>query len=208
MNCRFATMRILSFDCANRSLAVCYADIDTNIYDNIADAMEEKDIEKVAALINNYINIKILKVFDLTKGKKCTTIERSILLKACLTDLDKLIGAEHDCVLVEYQMSANDKSRCVSQQIVYHYTGCAPVYLVGPTLKNKISFHPSMDHGSFMAKYASKYTANKNHSKKNFLHWCKLFGQEECIKGIAKKNLDDVADAFMQILGWLEYGKK
>ena len=43
-------------------------------------------------------------------------------------------------ILIEYQMSANDKSRCVSQQILYHYSGInnLQVELVGPTLKNKI----------------------------------------------------------------------
>ena len=75
-------------------------------------------------------------------------------------------------------MSANDKSRCVSQQILYHYSCVdnSKVELVGPTLKNKICFSAddSLSHGTFMEKYASKYTANKNHTKANFLYWLKI----------------------------------
>ena len=61
-----------------------------------------------------------------------------------------------------------------------------------------------------MERYASKYTANKNHTKANFLYWLKLNKLENLIKdnNIAKKNIDDVADSFVQIYGWLLFGKK
>ena len=75
-------------------------------------------------------------------------------------------------------MSVNDKSRCVSQQLVYHYTNMYTVELVGPSLKNKVCFSKddSLRHSTFMEKYASKYTANKNHAKANFLYWVKIYG--------------------------------
>lgn len=207
-------MRILSFDCANRSLAVCCATINTNILDDLADARDKKDAEKCVELINGYVKIHVLRVFDLTKGKKVGTVKRTQLLKECLNSVDQLVldsGATPEQVLVEYQMSANDKSRCVSQQIIYHYSGLpgVGVALVGPTLKNKVRLFPdeALDHGTFMAKYASKYTANKNHCKANFLHWLKLYGMTGLLKenGIAKKNVDDIADAFMQMFGWLDF---
>lgn len=199
--------RILSFDCANRSLAVCCVTI--NIHDN-------KDTNSCNWLIGDHVKINTLKVFDLTKGKKVNTVDRASLLKKCLTDIDIMLLDEDlkiNTVLVEYQMSANDKSRCVSQQILYHYS-CLPgvnVELIGPTLKNKVCFSSdsSLEHGTFMAKYASKYTANKNHSKSNFLYWIKRQGISKLIQenNIPKKNVDDVADAFMQICGWLIFGK-
>lgn len=207
-------MHILSFDCANRSLAVCYATINTNILDDLADARDKKDAEKCVELIDGHIKIHVLKVFDLTKGKKVDTIKRTQLLKECLNSIDQLVldsGTTPDQVLVEYQMSANDKSRCVSQQIIYHHAGRpnVDVALVGPTLKNKVCFSPdeTLAHGTFMAKYASKYTANKNHCKANFLHWLKLYRLDGLLKenGIAKKNVDDIADAFMQMFGWLDF---
>jgi hypothetical protein len=182
-------MKILSYDCANRSLAVCYMTVD--------------------AKKNNEIKLHMLEVFDLTDNRQLTTVERTILLKQCLKNIDKNIAefGKPDTVLVEYQMSANDKSRCVSQQIIYNYCLCCPTYLVGPSLKNKIYFADDLKHSVFMAKYATKYTANKNHTKANLLYWLKKNNQEHFIKNIKKKNIDDIADAFMQILGWLNKEK-
>lgn len=207
-------MHILSFDCANRSLAVCYATINIDIIDDLAIAYDKKDAEKCVKLINGYVKIHLLKVFDLTKGKKVDTVNRTYLLKECLNNIDRMVldsGTKPEQVLVEYQMSANDKSRCVSQQIIYHYTGHPKVGvdLVGPTLKNKVCFSSDekLAHGTFMSKYASKYTANKNHCKANFLYWLKLYNLDGILKenGIVKKNIDDIADAFMQMFGWLQF---
>lgn len=210
-------MRILSFDCANRSLAVCCATVNVNFFDNLVKIRDKKDLNLHTEQFYNPIKIHALKVFDLTKGEKVDTIKRASLLKKCLMDLDHTLSeldVEIQTVLVEYQMSVNDKSRCVSQQIIYHYS-CIPginVQLVGPTLKNKVCFSPdeTLEHGTFMAKYSSKYTANKNHSKSNFLYWLELNKMSEMLKenNIAKKNVDDIADAFMQIWGWLEFGKR
>jgi hypothetical protein len=200
-------MHILSFDCANRSLAVCFMSV-------ALDTIKSCDKNIVT---NSPVKIHILRVFDLTKGEKMDTVRRTSLLKECLNNVDDLIVASDikpDRVLVEYQMSVNDKSRCVSNGILYHYSGVpgATVSLVGPTLKNKISFSTdeSLDHGTFMAKYASKYTSNKNHSKENFLYWLNTRGLIDLIQknNIAKKNIDDIADAFMQIWGWLCFGRQ
>ena len=166
---------ILSFDCANRSLAIC------GFSDN---------------------KIILMKVFDLTEGKTYTAIERARLLKTCLS----AINITPYLVLVEYQMSANDKSRCISQQIIYHYVDICEVVLVGPSLKNKIclSVDNSLSHSTFMEKYSSKYIANKNHAKANFLYWLALNNCSHLIaeNQIKKRNIDDIADAFMQILGF------
>lgn len=177
---------ILSFDCANRSLAACALSGDNKII--------------------------LLKVFDLTEGKICDTIKRARLLKICLTSIDSMLeNTPPSRVLVEYQMSANDKSRCVSQQIVYHYSTLTEVSLVGPSLKNKVCFSTdtSLNHSTFMEKYSSKYTANKNHSKANFLYWLSLNNCTNILADnlIQKKNIDDAADAFLQIFGYLQYGQ-
>ena len=63
-------MYILSFDCANRSLAVCYTTVNINLYNDLKDACREKNVKKCIDLINTYAIIHVLKVYDLTKGKK------------------------------------------------------------------------------------------------------------------------------------------
>ena len=147
-----------------------------------------------------------MKVFDLTEGKKTDTVTRARSLKLCLHGIDQELKDKKITVgdvLVEYQMSLNDKSRCVSQQIVYHYTLESKVHIVGPSLKNKIFFSSTLQHCVFMAKYASKYTANKNHAKSNFLYWIDQTDNHAAIASIKKKNMDDIADSFLQIFGWL-----
>lgn len=210
--------RVLSFDCANRSLAVCYASINKNTYAPLMEAIQNSKDNKELYL--DYVQIHFVKVFDITSGKKFDTVQKSILLKTQLQELDAQIKTESDKlnrtygvsksdepysqVLIEYQMSVNDKSRAVSQQLVYHYCDKANVYLVGPTLKNKIdlSADRSLSYGDFIAKYSSKYIANKNHTKQNFLHYLYKTELSDIINPIKKKNYDDIADSFAQIIGF------
>lgn len=186
-------LKILSFDCANRSLAVCYVSIDTKTIpaDN-----------RTASYHPSIDNCKLLKaaVYDVTNDTD--TVKRTCALKKVLCEVDAGIDDKVDIVLIEYQMSLNDKSRCVSQQLVYHYVDTARVYLVGPSLKNTVYFSPELKHSYYTGKYMSKYTANKNHAKANFLAWINVNNYTVMIKSIAKKNIDDIADAFMQIAGW------
>lgn len=213
-------MRVLSFDCANRSLAICYATItdDAMYARSLSAALETKDVKKCEELINSYTIVHILKIVDVTKTKTMPPfIKRTSLLKKALSVIDAEIlkldgdaGKGPDTVLIEYQMSLNDKSRCVSQQLAMHYipvVGVTPaVYSVGPTLKNKVHFAADLDHGGFMEKYSTTYAANKNHARKNLEHWLKIHNHEHFLKNVPKKNWDDLADAFMQIFGWLYYG--
>lgn len=204
-------MRILSFDCANRSLAVCLLDINTGIVGQLYDGIKQFDINTMMDITDDYIKIHIFNVYDLTNGKNTDTVMKASLLKKCLGTLDDIISSINgvDQVLIEYQMPSNDKSRCVSQQILYHYVDKAPVCIVGPTLKNKVVFSTldKLSHGFFISKYASNYTANKNHTKANLLYWLDIFDKTHLLDNIKKKNIDDISDAFMQIFGWLSFGK-
>lgn len=199
--------KILSFDCANRSLAVCYASINKNAYNTLISAIKSSTDTKQLYL--DYVKIHFIKVYDLTRGVKLDTVQRAILLKAQLKEIDENINQLEDSsyskVLVEYQMSANDKSRNVSNQIIYHYCDKAATYSVGPSLKNKVDFSSdlSLSHGDFLAKYSSKYTANKNHTKNNFLYYLIKTDNKEILKSLCKKNYDDAADSFLQIIGFV-----
>jgi hypothetical protein len=209
------TIHVLSFDCATRSLAVCFMTINTDL-NNLKSTDHKKTGDGYIDVTDISVDIHILKVFDLTEGIKIDTVKRMLLLKECLLGVDSMVkesGFSPDQVLVEYQMPSNDKSRCVSTGIVYHYSGIpdTDVALVGPTLKNKIRFSKddSLSHGSFMEKYSSKYVANKNHCKANFLYWLELHCLTKLIgeNKITKKNVDDIADAFMQVWGWFIFGR-
>lgn len=189
----------MSFDCANRSLAVCCVDID-------ATAMREEDFTKFAT----GIKILFVDLFDLTKGEKLDTIQRAIALRDQLRIIDARIPTDLplDHVLIEYQMSANDKSRCQSQQLVYHYLCKFPgakVHLVKPGLKNKLAFAPHLTYAVFAERYKTRKTANKNHSRDNFLYLLDTIGARGLVKGF--KKLDDMADSVNQVVGWIRFDK-
>jgi hypothetical protein len=223
---------ILSFDCAEKSLAVCLATYDTHAHVKIEEIIEGirvssgDDVSKceliptmeamtrIDKLNDNTIKLHFAKVYDITKGSKTKlkSEAKTKELKRFLTELDLSVfptgtglGIEKlDLVLIEYQMPSNNKSGRISHQLEYQYIDKAVrVHTVGPSLKNKMAFAPHLVHSAFMEKYATSYYANKMHCKKNFLHWLNVFGLNHFIKDIKKKNHDDIADAFMQMVAWV-----
>lgn len=200
--------KILSFDCANKSFAACLLTINTGIIEDLVAAKKKNDHGLFEELINSYIQIKHLEVYDFADGENVEDIpieDLTVSLKKCISQFDDV---EKDVVLIEYQMPINYKSSRVSHQILYHFIDKVPTFIVGPSLKNKVRFfkEPELQHSYFIKKYKKLYTANKNHTKKNFEKWMSLFGKSDMLKHIKKENLDDIADAFMQAIGWLYYG--
>ncbi len=100
-------------------------------------------------------------------------------------------------------MSANDKSRAVFTNTFYHFADKCPTFKVGPSLKNTMAFSREGRHSRFVEKYATLYTANKNHAKFNLLTWLRMFDNEHHLQNIKKKNYDDAADAFLTIFGFV-----
>jgi hypothetical protein len=225
-------MNIISFDVATKSLAVSIINYDTNIGNKIDELFNnfkkyegknnllvlqeyEKLIDDVTTLYDNKISIKYLDVKDLIPDKQLkdtTAVERSNALFNYLTKLDKIIldyTDENDLVfLIEYQMGPNDKSRAISSQIMYHcmrYYNGSNIHLVGPSLKNKLIIDKSDEskYSSFIGKYKSNYSANKNHSKHNFLVLLKKLKSEKLIQHISKKNIDDIADSVLMSIAWV-----
>lgn len=171
-------MKVLSFDCAYKSLGIC--------------CMEIKDDIKIL-----YLNV--INVSDSKNGIEQCTRDLKNVLESLDSELDNLTN-----VLIEYQMSANIKSNRISSQILYHYTNKADIKIIGPSLKNKVSFTDELHHSVFMKNNMSKYTANKKHTKENMLYWLRQRDLLGMISSIPKSNLDDAADAFMQVFGWLK----
>jgi len=139
-------MRIISFDCANKSLGVCVAEIPDDMakialrHAELTEEMrgllgnnERADarawLARVAAVTQELsdihsaiIKVECLDVFDVIPGKKvakASAHERAQGIKGVLTYLDQTYPA--DQVLIEYQMSVNSKSNGVCSSILYHY---------------------------------------------------------------------------------------
>ena len=200
----------LSIDCANKSLAIGLYSIKSDfvnelnyVVDNNIDVFDKHDS------MSSLIEIKFLKVFDLTPNKKITDtdiLEKSIALKNVLSDIieltNSLIGNEYE-LLVEYQMNVNDKSRCVYNQIIYEFIDKCPIHRMIPSKKNSIHLKPELSYGNVMNNSNSNYRCNKNHSKYNFLHFINSFNYTHLIKPLKKSNYDDIADTFMQLIAFL-----
>jgi hypothetical protein len=209
----------LSWDCAIRSLAHIHLtvnfDIMQSLYDSALLLSAITDINEMTVGIQNmllqtdqFITIHSLAVKDLLEGKKvadCDEITRTRYLAKHLRELQ----VDPDCkVLIEHQpsrlgMASNNKSTHISAQLAYHYIDHQP-YLVDPRLKNKISIG---DHSfdKYLGSCATAYSARKKHTKQSLIYFFTLFNIGDKITHIKKSNLDDLADAFFQVFGYIKF---
>jgi len=222
-------MFFLSIDVANKSLAISFLKYNnfkqfiTNEYDinnNKKYLNTIKKLKDVDTKLNNIIEYYICEVIDLHPNKKIkqtNIIERSIALKTYLIMLKerineyiKQLNIDKIILLIELQPSFNDKSRTTFNQIIYEF-GINNIYkikIMNPMYKNFISFNNDLKHCNFIKKYSINYLANKNHTKENFLYFLEKFNKQSLIKNIKKKNYDDIADSFMQIIAYIFILKK
>lgn len=233
-------MYILSFDCANRSLAAVVVRFDelweceisaklASLNDVIKQMIEEArrcDWDAfmscwqmwlgladaaMADAVKKY-DIAYCKVFDVLEGKtvkELNAVERSTALNKCLVMIDKeladlsIVPAN---VVVEDQMSLNEKSRGVYYCILYHYIAKGKsVHSIKPTRKNKLidslKLAGGLSHSEAVVCKQRSYEANKYHSEFNFGIILTMLGRDD-IKAALKKRLPDAADAYFQALSW------
>jgi len=165
----------------------------------------KETLEKINKIYDSVFDIQYLDVFDLIPGikfNKSSVDQRTKGLKKVLKQFDKKYPSL-DLVLIEYQMCQNFKSNELFSQIYFHYSDKCPVHSVGPSLKNTLAFSKDNRYSNFTQKYATLYTANKNHASANLKYWLKLFNKEEFLDNINKKNVDDAADSFLTIVGFM-----
>ena len=210
-------MFYLSIDVANKSLAVSFIYY-TKINNINLSKINNNNISTLTDLNNklqNIIQYYICEVIDLIPNKKVrntTIIERSKALKEYLNTLKNrlnkyIIDLQINKIkfLIELQPSFNDKSRTTFNQILYEFCqeSIYKIKIMNACYKNCIYFNQNLIHSNFIKKYSNNYLANKNHTKENFLYFLKSFNLLHIIKNIKKKNYDDIADSFMQIIAYI-----
>jgi len=211
-------MIFLSFDIASRSLAYTLMFYDKDAIKRLNDVRNTgvEYLEDIARIINNCIMIKSCEVVDLTNGVKLKDSVFSLKVLELKKILNKInqdiyafcaeinISLDKVKVLLEYQMSANYQANAVFNQIYYHFAEFMPI-VINPCYKNKIQFSDDLCYSNFAKKYAKSYSANKAHTKENFLFFINSFNQMDKIKHIKSKNLDDAADSFLQIFAYINF---
>lgn len=204
---------VVGVDVANKSMAVCLLRCElyeAPILDVCTAALEEP--ERLRQLVAGP-EIQLLRVLNLLGGRKVketSLVERTALLLEPLRALTEELSGKLPLgaplhVLVEYQMSANDKTRLLAAQLVYHFMATLPqahVHLVGPSLKQGVRFG-GRSFRDFIATHRNNYCANKAYSRTLFEAWCKRH-HPAALTAIPRRNLDDVADAFLMAVAWTQ----
>lgn len=210
-------MYYLSFDPANKSLAVGLYYINPDWQSNykyIFNNLTIDNLEQSNNDLDQLIQILYLDVIDMMPNRKVedvSLIERSLLLKQTLTRINTKISEFNiDSIInvcIEYQLNLNNKSLAVYSQLIYEYSDINKykIKCIKPSMKNSITINKDLNYSNYISKYTTNYKANKIHSKDNFLYFIKTFGLNDKIKTIKKKNLDDIADTFTQMMSTIIY---
>ena len=210
-------MYYLSFDVANKSLAVSFVNYDID-YKSKLNNLDKTNIcnyiSKVNDIVSNVVNYIYGDVIDLIPNKKLkdsTIQERTLSLKQSLQKIKNIVNEtinsdEKITLIIEYQMCQNYNANAIYNQIIYEFTEQRyNIFVIKPCYKNKIYFSKDLEYGEFIAKYNNNYTANKAHTKANFLYFLEKHNMLDKIKNIKKKNIDDLADSFIQIFAYIKY---
>lgn len=222
-------IKCLGWDCANKTLAWAYFEINLEQFSRACSLYSEliqtissgattpaaaEKIKKIsidmAAATDRVITIFSFGVEDILEGRKVANVEgaeRSIALKRFLENSPVAISKiDPDTkVFIERQPSkigqfVNVRALAVSYQLAFYYSDFEPTF-VDPKLKDNITLPGKNTHrGKARAGAAAEYRARKNHSKDVFMHMAKLFGWENHIAGIPQSIINNLADAFLQVL--------
>ena len=200
-----ANYRILSFDCANKTLGVICLDYNRNWaieLNYILKALNtsktfnaSSDVSSAIDIIDNRFTILYADVVNLLGDKKVKDTSaqfRCATLKEYVTKIRREYNP--DMVIIEDQMSPNEKTRGIFYCLLYEFSDIA--VSVKPHKKNiNINFGAG-SHKDFMMKYTTKYTANKKHLEENFKHYLRAVKRKDLL---SIDKLHNVADAFFQV---------
>jgi hypothetical protein len=212
--------RYLGFDCATKTLGHGVVDIDLDGYLQRRAALwvgllrakrgllTIDEIKNIDAETKGYITLVSGAVVDLFPGRADATVHTVERVKA----LAKYVKTEilptlpppgQIDIIVEFQMGQNANTRTIAAALIallHEYK----IYLVGPSLKNKVALTEDGRYAHFAQKYKSSYSANKAHAKFNFSTLEQLFTSK--LPPIKPSLRVHLADAVMQIFGHLIYG--
>lgn len=198
---------VLSFDCANKTLAwfrafiIVDADrifrqLESEYITATDPAVKESIAAKYKVIACNVVVPVDYGVVDLVGGALQSETNDICRARAVRWLTDSIAPTSpNTIVLVEDQPPFNQSSIPVQHQLMALYANC-DVRVVSPKLKNTIQFS-GMEYGRFLATASSSYNANKQHSVANFIKLIDVFGLKLHITTV---KLDDIADAFMQAM--------
>jgi len=219
-------MYYLSFDCATKTFAysLSYVNLDAaNIKNNLQSLLDidfdknkldlcalrliEDTFLKFRSSIIYLIDGAMIDFFPNIPDAKIDTVERIKKMSNYIkqTILPKIKDLPNIEIFIEFQMGSNHKARMISSALIAIFSEYT-VRLINPSLKNKVYLSENGKHKYFIQKYSNLYSANKEHAKYNFELVEKVF--QSNIPYTKKNERGHIADSFMQVLGYILYGKK
>ena len=215
----------IGFDCAIKSLAVLFFLHNTQSNDNQIlyiglykminykmPKMNNNFIVKISSILksilflldnilNNIIiqknieNIYILIEHQFKSSSSSRIIENMILYHYSTNQpIDNISIDNFYCNEINYKKKILNKKKSFPN--IY-------TKIIGPSLKNKYEFYIKLRYSEFVEKYSTLKAANKNHTKENFKYYLKNKNKIKCLLKFKKNNIDDIADSFMMIIGYI-----
>lgn len=210
-------IKVLSFDCANKSLAYTCAIVNVNIFSDLNVFVQQlqtlnpsdplaciKLLQQLQDTLGGFIKVLKSGSLDVIEGlnvEDVDDLDRVQNLAYTLNTINIDIG-QNDVVLIEDQPEARNAPSYAVQigiQMYYAMQG-AQIILVDPRKKNHLTFDPTISLEIFLETCRDSYAANKMHSSANFIHFIRNWKLEHMTAGLSK--YDDVSDSFLQILVW------
>lgn len=207
-------MKILSYDCANKSLGYTLFTVDT---DQIAQnylPTGKPTPEKIHAKIredidglNGLVTVESCGVINLFEEmvKDTDIIYRTKKLRGALDAAGFRQMQDIDAVIVEYQYTPGSPSREVSDMLLMYYSDFN-IDLFFPSARKKVHFSNDISYDAFSQKYKKSYDANKAHSIANCNYLAEKLNLETfqtCMDGLPASNRDDLAESFMNAWVWV-----
>lgn len=184
-------------------------DIDTLLNALTAESLPKfmEFVNRIEVATRGFMQITSCGVHDLLGGPVSgfNDATRARKLREFLDSHNQLSDSVITCdeILVEHQPPrcgkfgavSNQKSTAISSQLLFYYSK-NNICLIGPKNKNKYSGGAGLS----MEDFNPTYSGRKNHTKANLLYLAKLYRFTHVYAGVPVSLLDDLADAFMQIV--------
>lgn len=208
------TMKLLSYDCANKSLGYTLFTADVDEIARKYLPVGKPNPDKIHAMIRNdiaglkgLVAVHACGVVNLFAEKVMETniIYRTKKLRQALDESKFIEQEDIDKVVIEYQCVAGSPSREVSDMLLMYYSSRC-INMFAPSARKKVHFAPDISYDVFAAKYNKPYDANKAHSIANTKYLAAELELEvfkECMEGIPVGNRDDLAESFMNAWVWM-----
>jgi hypothetical protein len=218
-------MRILSFDCANKSLAVCGVKVNTNKFAETLTKINEcrKLIDQINLQIKNCTSGQDYKLI-LSQLKQLAAALKEIIkvfisawvceyqlvvdlfpgkkvkdtspVERCVLLKSALAKIDYECDYVVIENQMRINEKSTGVLYCLLYEYGPKANIIMPSEKNKLNLG-GVYRCDMIAKYSSAWSANKAHSKGNF----EIIAKEQGFT-IPKKCVSDIADAYFQSIAW------